>query len=70
MYIEKLKTESFKYSRTIILNMKYREKRHAPRTICLVGAPGHVDLVYLPKGYEKECECETNTNILKRYKLE
>jgi hypothetical protein len=29
--------------------MKYKEKRSAPLTICLVGAPGHAEAVYLSK---------------------
>jgi len=43
--------------------MKYRERRPAPLTICLVGAPGHAESVYLSK------ENEIDITKLKSYKL-
>lgn len=43
--------------------MKYKEKRPAPLTICVVGAPGHAESVYLSK------EIENDITKIKTYKL-
>lgn len=44
--------------------MRYKEKRTAPLTMCLVGAPGHAESVYLPNEIETDI-----TKKIKTYKL-